>query len=67
MKSQSTSILDRLLSKAGSWVPMPELASVSGAYAVHSRISDLRKAGHEIEHRNERRGRIVASFYRLRK
>ena len=67
MKSKANRILERLREDPEMWVPMPLLAALSNTYAVHSRISDLRKAGHEIEHRNEYRGRIVASFYRLRK
>lgn len=47
--SQAAAILARLLETPGAWVPMPELAAISGAYAVHSRISDLRKRGYHIE------------------
>jgi hypothetical protein len=68
-------ILARLQESPGEWVAMPELYRVSGAFAVHSRISDLRKRGHVIEQWNEwedlggRRaeggGRICKSSYRL--
>jgi len=44
---------------------MPLLANFSGSYNVHSRISDLRKKGHRIEHKNVQKGREVHSFYRL--
>jgi hypothetical protein len=45
---------------------MPDLATASGGYAVHSRIAELRKAGHAIENQVERRadGKRV-SRYRL--
>jgi hypothetical protein len=49
------------------WVDMPTLALVSGSYNVHSRISDLRKAGHNISQRQTRRGRTICSEYRLEK
>jgi len=44
---------------------MPLLARASGGYAVHSRISDLRARGFNIEHHNERVGRVCRSFYKL--
>ena len=46
-------------------MPMPELAQASGAFAVHSRVSDLRSWGHVVEQRSVRDGRKVRSFYRL--
>ena len=65
MPSQADKVIDVLESRQGEWVPMPELAKAMGGYAVHSRIAELRKRGHDIEHRNEREGRVVRSFYRL--
>jgi len=62
--SQAAAILARLLETPGAWVPMPELAAISGAYAVHSRISDLRKRGYTIECKVVCR-RPKHSFYRL--
>lgn len=47
-ESQCDAILARLRLARGAWVPMPILAAESGAYAVHSRISDLRRRGHRI-------------------
>lgn len=47
--TQNQLVLAELVRRHGQWVPMPELAAASGAYAVHSRISDLRAAGLEIE------------------
>lgn len=49
--SQSAAILRELQAAPGQWIPMPALAAASGAYAVHSRIADLRAAGHRIENR----------------
>lgn len=63
--TQCARILELLEFAAGDWVPMPELAKASGAFAVHSRVSDLRSWGHVIEQRSERDGRKVRSFYRL--
>lgn len=64
--SQCDRIEAVLRSRIGEWVPMPELWRASGAMAVHSRISDLRKRGLDIEHRNEvAAGRVTHSFYRL--
>lgn len=62
--TQSESILDVLQRRRGEWIPMPELAAASGAYAVHSRISDLRADGHQIETRVEG-ARPRRSYYRL--
>jgi hypothetical protein len=63
--SQCEAILRVLTDRAGQWVPMPLLASRSGGYAVHSRIADLRRRGHRVDHRNLRIGRRIHSEYRL--
>lgn len=63
--SQCELIMDVLVVEKGKWVGMPTLAHFSGAYAVHSRVAELRKRGHVIEQRSERDGRKVRSFYRL--
>lgn len=63
--SQCEAVLERLMATPNSWVAMPELYRVSGSMAVHSRIADLRGRGHVIEHKNERAGRQIHSFYRL--
>lgn len=63
--SQCDLIMDVLIVEQGKWVGMPTLAHFSGAYAVHSRVAELRKRGHVIEQRSERYGRKVRSFYRL--
>lgn len=63
--SQCARILAALEAVRGVWVTMPDLAAASGAYAVHSRVAELRKRGHVITQRSERHGRTVRSFYRL--
>lgn len=63
--SQCDLIMDVLIVEQGKWVGMPTLAHFSGAYAVHSRVAELRKRGHQIEQRSDRHGRRVLSYYRL--
>lgn len=63
-ETQCDRILAELRRAQGDWVAMPHLAAVSGAYAVHSRISDLRKLGLDIEVKIEG-ARPKQSFYRL--
>jgi biotin operon repressor len=63
--SQCDKILASLHLHSGRWVSVVHLASISGSMAVHSRISDLRARGINIEHRNERVGRMIHSSYRL--
>lgn len=65
--SQSSLILEALDKEKGKWVPMPYLARISGAFAVHSRIADLRKDGHLIRQENRRfpGSRQTHSFYKL--
>ena len=36
----------------GEWLPMPDLARGIRAYAVHSRVADLRRRGMQIESRS---------------
>lgn len=70
LKSRGPSQCDKIrdhLAASSRWVPMPELWRVSGAFAVHSRISDLRKQGWNIEQRSERaEDGTVMSYYRLK-
>ena len=65
--SQADKILAELQRRPGVNVPMPDLARVSGAYAVHSRIAELRKRGHviknEIDH--DPFGPAKHSYFRL--
>ena len=63
--SQCDRIRRALEAQQGLWVPMPLLAAESGAYAVHSRVSDLRKRGFTIEHKSTRFGSQVQSSYRI--
>jgi len=65
LREEAPVILARLEAAGGAWVPMPNLAHDSGAYAVHSRVAELRKRGHRIEQRSDRHGRRVLSYYRL--
>lgn len=65
-ETQCELILGRLVRSRGRWVPLPELSRVSGSYAVHSRISDLRAMGCAIPRPLlTRKGRTVCSAYRL--
>jgi hypothetical protein len=65
--SQAMLILGRLLATPNEWVSVWELHEVSGALAVHSRISDLRKLGYPIDHKNVHpKGKTtIHSFYRI--
>ena len=63
--TQNDRILTRLCQAVGDWVSLPDLVACSGAYAVHSRVADLRKAGYVIEQESVRRAGKVHSFYRL--
>lgn len=62
--TQADLILAELQRQSGQWVAMPELWRVSGAFAVHSRISDLRHQGHVIDQKCEG-DKPRKSFYRL--
>jgi len=64
--SQCDRIGARLMASPGQWVAMTELWQVSGAFAVHSRVSDLRRSGMVIEQKNEHRADgTIHSFYRV--
>ena len=65
MPSQADVVIGLLTEQRGEWVEMPFLAAAMCGFAVHSRIAELRKRGHRIEHKNRRQGRAVHSFYRL--
>jgi len=68
--SQCDLILAALRRKNGDWITMMDLHQLSGSMAVHSRIADLRKRGHDISQyndtvRSKRTGRpAVRSHYR---
>lgn len=63
--SQCDLILRCLRKHLGCWVSLPTLWQASGSMAVHSRITDLRKRGAQIEQASLRRGRQCLSLYRL--
>jgi hypothetical protein len=69
MEARPMSQRDRIeaaLIYAGGWVSMPDLVRCSGSYNVHSRISDLRKRGLNIEQKLEVLGDGTrASYYRI--
>ena len=66
--SQAAKILQRLTAAGGVYVAMPELAEFSGAYAVHSRVAELRKRGHAIQNRTQKaKDGTRMSWYRLMK
>lgn len=46
--SQNSLILARLEMTPNEPVPMPELAALSGGFAVHSRAANLRRLGHDV-------------------
>ncbi len=62
--TQNELVLAELQRRQGEWVEMPRLCAVSGSLNVHSRISNLRDAGHQIEWKWEGH-RPRRSFYRL--
>lgn len=63
--TQNEAIANLLFDRQGEWVPMPKLAKAARAYAVHSRIADLRRLGFNISNRVRTvRGRKL-SEYRL--
>ena len=64
--SQTAKIIATLKACRKCWVAMPALVGASGSLNIHSRISDARRLGYVIEHKNERHGRAVHSFYRLK-
>jgi len=61
---QSLRILKLLQSYNGNWVPLPEILDLR--IACHTkRLSELRRAGHHIEIRDERVNGIRHTSYRL--
>lgn len=66
-RTQVELLRDYLLAHPHTWIPMPTLAAEIHAYAVHSRIADLRRAHHmtiQWEGRREPGSRRVLSYYR---
>lgn len=65
--TQTDRILRMLNEHRGTFVPMTELASIGGCFAVHSRIADIRKRGVPVENRqrhDKQTGRRL-SYYRI--
>ena len=62
--SQNDIILQELQESSPSWVTLPRLMEVSGSAAVHSRISDLRSRGYQIDHGGDRApdGRYISRY-----
>ncbi len=61
--TQNEAIAEVLLAHQGEWVPMPKLAKAARAYAVHSRIAELRKRGMNISNRTRTvRGRKISEY-----
>ena len=64
--SQAKLIHAALERKRGCWVSLLHLHHVSGAFAVHSRVAELRRRGYSIENRTERaEDGACESWYRL--
>jgi hypothetical protein len=63
--SQNAAILAALIEHNGKWVSMITLHRASGSMAVHSRIADLRLAGHTIKNKSVQKGRMKHSSYKL--
>lgn len=62
--TQAERVLRKLRDHPDEWVSMPALYEASGAYAVHSRVAELRLAGHHIECKVTG-ARPRKSFYRI--
>jgi hypothetical protein len=58
-------VLTKLREKAGDWLALPDLVAAGGGYAIHSRVADLRRQGHTVENKIERKDGEKHSFYRL--
>jgi len=65
--TQTDALIAHLHAANGQWVGLPELVEVVGAFAIHSRAADARKAGINIENKVEFSPitKKRHSFYRL--
>ena len=63
--SQNDLVERRLQETPDQWVEMPELCKVSGSYNIHTRISELRKRGHQISNKQETVNGQRYSYYKL--
>lgn len=64
--AQCSQVLAYLLRFKNRWIPMPELAKISGSYAINSRAAELRKRGHTILNRvTQGKHSVKCSEYKL--
>ena len=63
--SHNEIVLRYLQDHPGTRIAMPFLVNLCGGYAIHSRISDLRKRGYQIENSLDRSSKPYKSYYRL--
>lgn len=65
--SQTDRLINHLHRASPDWVGLPELVSVVGGYAIHSRANDARARGVNIENRVDfdRTTKKRISFYRI--
>ena len=65
-ESQNDRLQAHFQACAGEWLAMPDLVRVVGAYAIHSRVAELRKRGMMIVNKRVREpgSRLCHSFYR---
>jgi hypothetical protein len=62
--TQRGRLLDLLRSRAGQWIPLPEILAL-GFAQFGARILELRRSGHTILNRTEHQDGKVFSSYRL--
>jgi hypothetical protein len=62
--NQQKQILDLLRSKTPGWVPLPEILALRVAQ-YSARILELRRSGHTIENKTERKDGCRHSWFRL--
>lgn len=64
--AQCSLVLAYLLRFKNKWIPMPELAKISGSLNVHSRIAEVRRRGHTILNRvTQGKHNVKCSEYKL--
>jgi len=64
MTSQNEKLAEYMSARPWQWLPMVELGGLVGAWAVHSRIADLRRDyGMNVVNRKWKRGDVVISEY----
>lgn len=63
--SQNERLESLFRSRPNEWLPMTDLGRAIGAWAVHSRVADLRAHGMDIENRTQKDDGETLSFYRF--